>query len=189
MTFLHKPLIVIADVLIGTTIFILPIPLAPRVLIFVIQFAARRIPFLARGFWLLFGCPPRYITCWSLPGLVLSDEETGTNTPRSGSAPPVLPQQNQENDTEPGLIETATLLVSRHNLDARHACELLAVLRNESGDYLLSANKIRDIVGGADATVKAWVRAMRPETTPTPAQQADRPGYVRNSDGYLIKER
>lgn len=145
---------------------------------------------VARGLWLRLGQPrPHYITRLALPGLVLDQNETETDIPCSSFSTPVLPQQNQENDTEPGLIETATLLVSRHNLEARHAAQLLAVLRNESGDYLLSANKIRDIIGGADATVKAWVREMRPETQPTPSPQDDRPGWTRNSDGYLVKVR
>lgn len=187
MTFLHKPLIITADVLISAAIFILPIPLVPRVLIFIIQFAARRVPFLARGFWLLFGCPPRYITCWSLPGLVLSDTGSNSEQPGSPTEEPILGSSMPQNE-EVELVSTATLLLSRHNLDARHACDLLAVLRNEHGDYLLSAGKIRDIVGGNNAKVLGWVREMRPETAPTP-QTGEPQGWTRNSDGYLVKSR
>lgn len=127
---------------------------------------AAHIPIVARGLWLRLGRPRADIMRWLLPGLVLSDEEYQFSLAKTSSAIVVPGLQNQENDTEPESIGTAILYLSRHNLDTRVACELLAVLRNEDGGYLLSANKIRDAIGGNAATIKGYVAAMRPETQP-----------------------
>ena len=142
---------------------------------------------IARGLWLRLGCPrPHYITRLALPGLVLSEIGSPSAWPGSGSEDAILGSSMPQNE-EIELVSTATLLLSRHNLSSHQACDLLAVLRNEDGDYLLSAGKIRDIVGGNNAKVLGWVREIRPETQPAP--QGQRPGYTPNSDGYLVKNR
>jgi len=53
--------------------------------------------------------------------------------------------------------------------------DILSVLKKD-GDYLFSANKIRDLVGGADAVVKSRVASHRPKP-PAPKIEAhlDRP--------------
>lgn len=100
-----------------------------------------------------------------------------TDTPGSetGLRLVVLPQQNQENQ-EPVLdVQGAIAYLARHNLTPDEAIDLLAILRWEDGDYLLSANKIRDVVGGADAVVKAQVASHRPKLPAKPSARLERP--------------
>ncbi len=53
--------------------------------------------------------------------------------------------------------------------------DILSVLKKD-GDYLLSANKIRDLMGGADAVVKSRVASHRPKPPAVKIQaHADRP--------------
>lgn len=88
---------------------------------------------------------------------------------------PVLPQQNQEY-TEVVLDFPGVLTyLSEHNLSDDQLIDALALLRRANGDLLLSANKIRDTVGGADAIVKARVAARRPRPI-TPGRT--RPGRL-----------
>lgn len=101
-----------------------------------------------------------------------SDESEGGSG--TSSAEPVLPQQNQ---LEPELVrdfEAVKTFLSSHNLSDDEAVILLAVLRR-NGDYLISANKIRDVVGGSDAQIKAQVAAIRPRPRTPPVQRLERP--------------
>jgi hypothetical protein len=96
---------------------------------------------------------------------------------RTGFDDPVLPQQNQ---VKPELVfEFSHLLdfLSRHNLSEGEAIALLARMRRSNGiDYYLSANRIRDVVGGADAAVKAEVAKHRPKpAVPKPPARLERP--------------
>jgi len=85
-------------------------------------------------------------------------------------------QQNQVNQTEPDEQEPAIQFSSLQNLDDENLTALLAVLRLPSGEYRFSANKIRDIVGGSDKVVKAWVAAHRPkEPQPKAPRSIKRP--------------
>jgi hypothetical protein len=91
-------------------------------------------------------------------------------------APPVFAQQNQENQNQNATIDDIIDLTYTSPLTDQQAITILALMRRENGDYFLSANKIRDIVGGADATVKAEVAALRPkEPTPPPLRSITRP--------------
>ena len=99
------------------------------------------------------------------------DDDPGADT---SSDEPVLPQQHQ---VAPALVlDFAGVLdyLKRHNLTDEQAVDLLALARRESGD-LLSANKIRDIVGGNEALVKARVASHRPKQHAPPARRLERP--------------
>jgi hypothetical protein len=52
-----------------------------------------------------------------------------------------------------------------HNLSDEEAIDLFAVAKRKSG-YIVSANKIRDHIGGSDAEIKARVRSRRPQAAP-----------------------
>ena len=140
------------------------------VLVALIQYVVRRHPFTARGFWLLLGCPETTeLLLVLLPGLDIMSNDQAV-PPGAGvvpapvpttTAPVPTPQQHHSEPLSEGLIATAADLIARHNLSAQQAAELLAVLRKPDGEPLLSANKIREIVGGNEATVKSWVRNKR----------------------------
>lgn len=88
---------------------------------------------------------------------------------RPASAPepaaPKPPAQNQfvtsanwhASHTEPRID-----LAAIEEADRDTVIDILAVLKKD-GDYLLSANKIRDLMGGADAVVKSRVATHRPK--------------------------
>lgn len=81
---------------------------------------------------------------------------------------PVLGQQNQERANRFAAIEDIINLTYTSPVTDQQALTILALMRRENGEYFLSANKIRDIVGGADATVKAEVAALRPSKPAPP---------------------
>jgi hypothetical protein len=66
-------------------------------------------------------------------------------------------------------------LAAIEEADRETVIDILSVLKKD-GEYLLSANKIRDLVGGADAVVKSRVASHRPKP-PAPKVEAhlDRP--------------
>lgn len=100
------------------------------------------------------------------------DDYGGSGT---GSANPVLAQQHQ---AEPELVPNFTralAYISQHNFTSDEAADVLASIK-VGDDYLLSANKIRDIVGGNEAAVKARVAARRPKVAlPKPSARLERP--------------
>lgn len=104
----------------------------------------------------------------------------GADTSRAGASTGaglvVPPQQHQ---VAPELVPTFDLLkayLTDHTLTDDEAIELLALARRSSGDDLVSANKIRDIVGGNEGKVKAHVAAFRkPRLKPRSADRLDRP--------------
>jgi len=84
----------------------------------------------------------------------------------------VVPQQQHQAAPELMLdFSTIKSYLTDHTLTDEQAIELLALARRSDGNDLLSANKIRDIVGGNEGKVKAHVAALRPK----PAM-AHRPG-------------
>jgi hypothetical protein len=85
------------------------------------------------------------------------------------------PQHQAKPELVPDLTAIKTYL-KQHNVSDQDAIDILALLRRPTGDNLISANKIRDIVGGNEAAVKAQVAALRPKP-PAPRTQghADRP--------------
>lgn len=93
----------------------------------------------------------------------------------TGSADPVPAQQHQ---AEPELVPNfarALAYISQHNFTSDEAADVLASIK-VGDDYLLSANKIRDIVGGNEAVVKARVAARRPKAEPPkPSARLERP--------------
>lgn len=94
----------------------------------------------------------------------------------TGSAIVVPPQQHQA-ASEPVLnFEVVKRYLTEHNLSDEQAIELLALIRRIDGNDLLSANKIRDIVGGNEGKVKAKVAAhRRPRPRPKVAARIERP--------------
>lgn len=99
------------------------------------------------------------------------DDDDGSNT----SSSIVVPAQQHQMAPAPVLnFEGVLDFLKRHNLTDEQAIDLLTVARRESGD-LLSANKIRDIVGGNEAQVKARVAQHRPRHKPAPARRLERP--------------
>jgi hypothetical protein len=113
----------------------------------------------------------------------MSSDGDGSRPDRAGSddgssrlSMPVLWQQNQEKPNQNATIEDVIELTYSGPITREQALTILALMQRENGEYFLSANKIRDIVGGADATVKAEVAALRPsKPTPPPARSIARP--------------
>lgn len=101
------------------------------------------------------------------------DEYDGAGT----EAAIVVPAQQHQAALE--LVpdfETIKSYLTDHTLTDEQAIELLALARRSTGDDLLSANKIRDIVGGNEGKVKAHVAAHRkPRPKPKAAQRLERP--------------
>lgn len=138
------------DNAINLTFVLLSLGRPALIIVAVAQYIVRRSPFLCRGFWLLLGCPgPGYILSSCLPGLVLPGSETSSEVIGTGSEEPVLPQQNQAEPEEPALSEPQLTVIK------------LAIMKKPNGDYLFSANQIRDTVGGNAATIKGWVAEVR----------------------------
>lgn len=92
---------------------------------------------------------------------------------RTGSADPVPPQQNQVEPEAVRSFEDVLSFLTEHKLSDEEAADLLAVAAR-AGGYLLSANKIRDAVGGSDAAVKARVAARRPKSESDPLRSSGR---------------
>jgi|ERR1051325_2293233 hypothetical protein len=96
----------------------------------------------------------------------------------SETGSPVL-VPGQQNQVEPKMVlnfEIVLSFLNGHKFSDEELIKVLSVLQRQSGDYLLSANKIRDSVGGADAAVKAQVSALRPKKEqPRPASSIRRP--------------
>lgn len=101
-------------------------------------------------------------------GTSSSSASTGSGT---GSARAVPPQQHQSEPLRAVNFETVSVFLKEHNLTDEEAIDLLTLAHRESGD-LLSANKIRDIVGGNEAAVKARVATWR--TPPKPQRTQGR---------------
>jgi len=123
----------------------------------------------------------------AVPGMVvLGGSGTGFWRRKTSSVVAVPAQQNRVNPTEPGILEPAIRLIAQHNLEPRQAAELLAQLKRPDGAYYMSANAIRDAVGGNAATVKGWVADKR-----SPAEMpAGRQGrWEINSNGEWVKVR
>ncbi len=90
------------------------------------------------------------------------------------------PNQPQQNQVEPASVPSFEVVIdflAGHNLTDEQAIDILALMSRDAGD-LLSANKIRDIVGGNEAAVKTRVAAWRPAPEPQRSQ-----GRVPRPDG------
>lgn len=98
---------------------------------------------------------------------------TGAGT---GSHVVVPAQQHQvASELVPDFLMVKDYL-TEHTLTDEEAIELLALARRSNGDDLISANKIRDIVGGNEGKVKAHVAAHRkPRPKPRQAARIERP--------------
>lgn len=95
----------------------------------------------------------------------------------STGADDLVPRQQHQSALElvPSFEALKTYLTN-HTLTDDEAIEMLALARRSSGDDLLSANKIRDIVGGNEGKVKAHVAAFRKPRPKAPhATRIDRP--------------
>lgn len=94
----------------------------------------------------------------------------------AGAALQMPPQQHQ---AKPELVldpPTIKAYLKRHNMSDEDLVDILALLRRSNGENLISANKIRDITGGNEATVKARVAALRPKPpAPKPTPSIRRP--------------
>lgn len=99
-------------------------------------------------------------------------DDAGSDT---GSAWVVPAQQHQAASELVPDFEDVLDYLRRHNLTDEQAIDLLTLAKRETGD-LLSANKIRDIVGGNEADVKRRVASHRPKpATPKPSARLERP--------------
>ena len=94
----------------------------------------------------------------------------------TGSVSVVLGQQHQAASELVPNFEVIKLYLTDHALTDDEAVILLALIRRTDGNDLLSANKIRDIVGGNEGKVKAKVAAhRRPRPRPKVADSLKRP--------------
>lgn len=99
---------------------------------------------------------------------------TGSGT---GSAVVVPPQQHQPEPAAPASIEDVVSFLSRHKLESpEQVIDILSVLQF-GDDHVLSANKIRDVVGGNEKAVKARVASHRTkeEAPKKTSSRLDRP--------------
>lgn len=101
------------------------------------------------------------------------DDYAGAGTGADWAVPP---QQHQAaSELVPDFLMVKDYLTD-HTLTDEEAIELLALARRSNGDDLISANKIRDIVGGNEAKVKAHVAAHRkPRPKPRAIARIERP--------------
>jgi hypothetical protein len=170
-------------------LFLLLAPLHPAlIMLAVVQYVVRRSAWLCGGLLALFGqdevtalalvlLPGAVVylpdtegpvNSYVAPGTGSAGDQTGAST---GSVQTVPPQQRQ---LEPALVpsfEAVIEYLKQHNLTDEQAIDMLALMRRDAGD-LLSANKIRDVVGGNEAAVKARVAAWR--STPQPQRTQGR---------------
>lgn len=94
-------------------------------------------------------------------------DQGGSST---GAGRLVLPQQHQVASGLVPDLASVKIYLKQHNVSDQDAIDILALLRRSNGDNLISANKIRDIVGGNEAAVKAQVATLRPKP-PAPRTQ------------------
>lgn len=96
--------------------------------------------------------------------------------PRTG---PVMLVRGQQDQAGPELvrdIEAVIEFLSRHNLTDDELIAVYAVSHREGDDYPLSANKIREAVGGTREEVLAAVASHRPKPAPAkPSARLERP--------------
>jgi len=112
-----------------------------------------------------------YFVVMSNGGSEDDDDDAGTD------AEDVVP--GQQHQAEPELVlnfEAIKAYLTDHTLTDDEAVVLLALVRRADGNDLLSANKIRDIVGGNEGKVKAQVAVHRkPRPRPKAAARIERP--------------
>lgn len=179
-------------------LFLLIAPLHPALVVLaIVQYAVRRSAWLSAGLLVLAGqTEVTALALVLLPGAAayLPEEEDvkGVHAimssghggsvvvpcgPSTGADDAVLPQQNQVEPASVPSFEVVIEFLTGHNLTDEQAIDILALMSRDAGD-LLSANKIRDIVGGNEAAVKTRVAAWRPAPEPQRSQ-----GRVPRPDG------
>lgn len=85
-------------------------------------------------------------------------------------------QQHQAASELVSSFEAIKSYLTDHTLTDDEAIVILALIRRQDGNDLLSANKIREIVGGNEGRVKAHVAAHRkPRPRPKVAARIERP--------------
>jgi hypothetical protein len=94
----------------------------------------------------------------------------------TSSAPVVLAQQHQAASALVPDFEAVLDFLAKHNLTDEQAIDLFATAHRAPDDYFISANKLRDAIGGNEAAVKARVASHRPKPpAPRPAARLERP--------------
>jgi hypothetical protein len=81
--------------------------------------------------------------------------------PRSSSGDSETPHQNQGEPSAEQHFQYVISVLTEQPLTDAQAIAILAVMHRENDEHFASANKIRDLVGGADAVVKSQVAARR----------------------------
>lgn len=112
-----------------------------------------------------------------------SEQADGRSEPvQSMGEPPeplaVLPRLNHPEPSKPGEIEPALESLQLNRLSRIAEIALLAVQRNDDGNYRHSANDITRFMGGTAADAKkqiAEIRATKPEREPKPEERVTRP--------------
>lgn len=121
----------------------------------------------------IWGAARRYVAV-----KIMSDNgaESGIDDASTDAGTAVPAQQHQAALELVPDFEMVKAYLTDHTLTDEQAIGLLALARRSSGDDLLSANKIRDIVGGNEGKVKAHVAAHRkPRPKPKAVQRLERP--------------
>lgn len=96
--------------------------------------------------------------------------------PRTGPVMLVRGQQDQEGPEPVRDFDMVLEYLTRHNLTDDELIAVYAVSHRDGDDYPLSANKIREAVGGAREDVLAAVAAYRPKPAPAkPSARLERP--------------
>jgi len=93
-----------------------------------------------------------------------------------GAVSPVPPRQHQAASELVPDFDAVLRFLEEHNLTDEQLIAVYAIPHRTPDDYPLSANRIRDAVGGNEAAVKAQVAARRPKPrAPKLRAHLDRP--------------
>ena len=132
----------------------------------IVAFAAVRILFTYRA------DIAQVIMASRVPRASADDDYAGADT---GSAKVVPGQQHQAASELVLDFEMVLDYLRRHNLTDEQLIDVYAIPHRADGDHPLSANRIREAVGGNEAAVKARVASHRPKPKPMASRRLERP--------------
>lgn len=118
---------------------------------------------------------PRILAWWD-SFVWRAGSPVGTNaSPGTEPVMSVREQQNQVGADQSVDFENVLTWVSEHNVTDDQALEILAKLQRGPDDYIVSANKIRDSLGGSRDEVLSRIAARRPRVVAKVSPRLERP--------------
>lgn len=105
-----------------------------------------------------------------------SGPEQADDNPQTNPQAPIRSQQDQVRTDRTVSFEDVRMWIAEHNMTDEQAVILFATAHRQPDDFFLSANKIRDGIGGARDEVLAKVAQCRPRPkAPKPSNRLERP--------------